>query len=166
MRRRHELSDEQWERIEPLLPPERGRRGRPANPNRIVVNGIVSLRFVELLAPVGCPSRVAELGRLPRRAHRRVRSTCGHLDRLRQHGSPTRQPLLNRDCFCVPCSPFLFLVPSLKGERDVQACRCGEGQCSRGFAARFCKQSLVSRVRDSEHNSAEPDGIGEGCPPR
>ena len=41
MRRRHELSDEQWERLEPLLPPERGRRGRPANPNRIVVNGIL-----------------------------------------------------------------------------------------------------------------------------
>lgn len=41
MRRRHELGDEQWERIEPLLPSERGRRGRPANPNRIVVNGIL-----------------------------------------------------------------------------------------------------------------------------
>ena len=39
--RRHELSDEQWDRIEPLLPPERGRRGRPAKPNRNMVNGIL-----------------------------------------------------------------------------------------------------------------------------
>ena len=92
-----------------------------------------------------------EVGRLPRRAHRRVRSTCGHLDRLRKHGTPTRWPLLNRDRFCVPCSPFLFLVPSLTGARagatTSRPASAGRGQHSpcalpRGFAARFCKRSL------------------------
>ena len=41
MQRRHELSDEQWERVKPLLPPERGRRGRPSKSNRVMVNGIL-----------------------------------------------------------------------------------------------------------------------------
>jgi len=40
MQRRHELSDEQWERISLLLPPEGG-RGRPAKPNRLMLNGIL-----------------------------------------------------------------------------------------------------------------------------
>ncbi len=39
---RHQLSDETWERIQPLLPPERsGKRGRPAKDNRLVVNAIL-----------------------------------------------------------------------------------------------------------------------------
>ena len=41
MRRRYELTDEQWARIGALLPPERGRRARPAKDNRLMVNGIV-----------------------------------------------------------------------------------------------------------------------------
>jgi hypothetical protein len=36
-----ELSDFEWSVLEPLLPSERGRGGRPAFDNRIVVNGIV-----------------------------------------------------------------------------------------------------------------------------
>lgn len=41
MRHRHELSDEEWVRIAPLLPPERGRRGRPSKDNRRMVNAML-----------------------------------------------------------------------------------------------------------------------------
>lgn len=41
MRHRHELSDEQWERLAPLLPLEEGRPGRPSElPNRTFMNAI------------------------------------------------------------------------------------------------------------------------------
>lgn len=40
--RRHELSEEQWNRIKELLPPERKTgKGRPAKENRIMLNGII-----------------------------------------------------------------------------------------------------------------------------
>lgn len=39
--RRHELTDEQWEKIKGLLPPERGRKARPARSNRPMVNAMV-----------------------------------------------------------------------------------------------------------------------------
>src|SRR5262245_52982875 len=39
--RRHELTDEEWSRIEPLLPSEGGRRGRPAKlSNRTFMNAV------------------------------------------------------------------------------------------------------------------------------
>jgi transposase len=39
---RHELSDAQWARLAPLLPPQRrSGRGRPAKDHRTVVNGIL-----------------------------------------------------------------------------------------------------------------------------
>jgi len=41
MIRRHELTDAQWERLQPLLPPQRPATGRPANDHRTVVNGIL-----------------------------------------------------------------------------------------------------------------------------
>lgn len=41
MSRRHELSDEQWERLRPFLPPQKARTGRPANDHRMMVNGMV-----------------------------------------------------------------------------------------------------------------------------
>ena len=41
--RRYELSDEQWSRIRPLLPPERGRWGRPAKENRAIFTGILCI---------------------------------------------------------------------------------------------------------------------------
>ena len=41
MLHRHELSDERWRRIAPLLPPERGRPGRPAKDNRCMVNAML-----------------------------------------------------------------------------------------------------------------------------
>ena len=44
MLRRYELTDEEWLRIEPLLPPENtGKQGRPRKDNRIIINGIVWL---------------------------------------------------------------------------------------------------------------------------
>lgn len=39
--KRHELTDEQWERLAPLLPPEKPSTGRPNKDHRTVVNGIL-----------------------------------------------------------------------------------------------------------------------------
>jgi transposase len=39
--RRGELTDEQWERLAPLLPPQKPRVGRPAQDHRLIVNGIL-----------------------------------------------------------------------------------------------------------------------------
>ena len=36
-----ELTDAQWERLRPLLPPQKPRTGRPANDHRTVLNGIL-----------------------------------------------------------------------------------------------------------------------------
>jgi transposase len=36
-----ELTDEQWERLAPLLPPQRPKMGRPPNDHRTVVEGMV-----------------------------------------------------------------------------------------------------------------------------
>lgn len=41
MRRRLELSDETWATIAPHLPPERGRKARPATDNRRMVNAVL-----------------------------------------------------------------------------------------------------------------------------
>lgn len=41
IQRRHELTDEQWQRLEPLLPPQRPARGRPAKDHRTILNGIL-----------------------------------------------------------------------------------------------------------------------------
>lgn len=41
---RHELTEEQWLRLEPLLPTQRGgpgRRGRPAKDHRTLINGML-----------------------------------------------------------------------------------------------------------------------------
>lgn len=39
--RRHELTDEQWEKLEPLLPPQKPHTGRPSKDHRTIVNGIL-----------------------------------------------------------------------------------------------------------------------------
>ncbi len=39
--RRHELTDDQWQQLAPLLPPQRPSTGRPAKDHRTVLNGIV-----------------------------------------------------------------------------------------------------------------------------
>lgn len=41
MRRRHELSDAQWERLASLLPPQCPATGRPAHDHRLIVNAIL-----------------------------------------------------------------------------------------------------------------------------
>ena len=42
MSRRYELTDEEWNRIAPLLPPENsGKQGHPKKCNRTILNGIV-----------------------------------------------------------------------------------------------------------------------------
>src|SRR5262245_49506953 len=41
MRRRHAISDEQWERIEALLPGRPGTPGRPASDNRLFVDAVL-----------------------------------------------------------------------------------------------------------------------------
>jgi transposase len=38
---RHELTDAQWERLAPLLPPQHPPTGRPAKDHRSVLNGIL-----------------------------------------------------------------------------------------------------------------------------
>ena len=40
MRRRHELTDAQWERLRPLLPPQRPETGRPGHDHRTILNAI------------------------------------------------------------------------------------------------------------------------------
>ncbi|MDL2264085.1 IS5 family transposase [Synergistaceae bacterium OttesenSCG-928-I11] len=43
---RHNLSDESWNRIKELLPPERsGKKGRPAKDNRLIVNAILWILY-------------------------------------------------------------------------------------------------------------------------
>ena len=42
MLRRYELTDEEWNQIVSLLPPENsGKQGRPSKCNRTILNGIV-----------------------------------------------------------------------------------------------------------------------------
>jgi transposase len=41
MSRRHELSDEQWEHIQPVLPPQKAQTGRPGNDHRTMLNGMI-----------------------------------------------------------------------------------------------------------------------------
>ena len=67
---RAELTDAQWQRLEPLLPPQRPAVGRPNNSHRQVVEGILSFgpdavtaSFVDVLAERD-PDQLAELARL------------------------------------------------------------------------------------------------------
>ena len=41
MKHRHELSDEQWARLAPLLPPQKPKTGRPARDHRQMVNAML-----------------------------------------------------------------------------------------------------------------------------
>ena len=38
---RHDLTDEQWNRLRPLLPPQKPSTGRPAHNHRQILNGIL-----------------------------------------------------------------------------------------------------------------------------
>jgi transposase len=49
---RHELTDEQWEQLQPLLPQQRtGKPGRPSHDHRRMINGIL------WIAKTGAPWR-------------------------------------------------------------------------------------------------------------
>jgi transposase len=39
--RREEVTDHQWEKLQPLLPPQKPRTGRPAEDHRRIINGIL-----------------------------------------------------------------------------------------------------------------------------
>jgi len=39
--RRHELTDDEWDRLVPLLPSQRPRTGRPAKDHRTILNGML-----------------------------------------------------------------------------------------------------------------------------
>jgi transposase len=41
LERRHEISENDWERVKDLLPPENAGEGRPSKPNRIMLNGML-----------------------------------------------------------------------------------------------------------------------------
>ena len=41
MSQRRDLTDAEWKRLEPLLPSQKGKRGRPRNNDRAVINGIL-----------------------------------------------------------------------------------------------------------------------------
>lgn len=46
MIKRHEITDEQWDRIKDMVPPEcSGGKGRLANDNRVMINAICEQRF-------------------------------------------------------------------------------------------------------------------------
>ena len=51
MANRHEISDQEWERVKDLLPPENSGEGRPSKPNRIMLNGML------WIAKTGAPWR-------------------------------------------------------------------------------------------------------------
>ncbi len=38
---RYDLSDQQWQQLEPLLPPQKPKTGRPASEHRKILNGIL-----------------------------------------------------------------------------------------------------------------------------
>jgi transposase len=40
---RHELTDAQWERLQPLLPPQKPHTGRPNKDHRLIINGLLWL---------------------------------------------------------------------------------------------------------------------------
>jgi len=42
--KRYELTDEQWQRLAPLLPPQRPRTGRPNQDHRTILDGILWIR--------------------------------------------------------------------------------------------------------------------------
>ena len=68
-RQRFELTDEQWAKIEPLLPPQKPRRGRPAADHRRIINGI--LWIIRTGAPWrDLPERYGPVGTVSSRFYR------------------------------------------------------------------------------------------------
>lgn len=62
--RRHELTDEQWARLAPLLPPQKPPTGRPNKDHRTVINGILWIlhtgaQWADLPERYGSPKTIA-----------------------------------------------------------------------------------------------------------
>lgn len=69
MRQRFELTDEQWAKIEPRLPPQKPHTGRPATDHRQIVNGI--LWIIRTGAPWrDLPERYGPVGTVSSRFYR------------------------------------------------------------------------------------------------
>src|SRR5260370_827517 len=69
--RRGELTDEQWEKLYPLLPPQKPIVGRPAQDHRLILNGI--LWIVRTVAPWrDLPERYGPWGTVASRFYRWV----------------------------------------------------------------------------------------------
>src|SRR3954467_7887987 len=65
----NDLTDAQWRRLEPLLPPERPRTGRPNHNHRTILNGI--LWVLRTGAPWrDLPERYGPVGTVPSRFYR------------------------------------------------------------------------------------------------
>src|SRR5260370_14606473 len=70
---RHELTDTQWHQLPPLLPPQKPRLGRPGQPHRRIINGILWILATgapwrDLPPQYGSPHTVPHpLSHLPRR---------------------------------------------------------------------------------------------------
>ena len=73
---RFDLTDRQWRRLEPLLPPQRPRTGRPNDDHRRIVNGI--LWVLRTGAPWrDLPERYGPVGTVSSRFYRWRRPGCG-----------------------------------------------------------------------------------------
>jgi transposase len=74
---RYELTDRQWQRLEPLLPPERPPTGRPNHPHRTILNGI--LWVLRTGAPWrDLPERYGPVGTVSSRFYRWCQSGLWH----------------------------------------------------------------------------------------
>jgi len=88
--KRYELTDEHWKRIEPLLPAQKPRTGRPNGEHRQIVNGIIwelksGAPWREL------PARYGKVGRVSSRFYRWVQGGVWQrvLDALRSQADET-----------------------------------------------------------------------------
>ena len=61
--RRHDMTDDVWERLKPHLPGGEGKRGRPAQDNRRFIDAVCWILRIGLLGAV-CP-RTTGTGRTP-----------------------------------------------------------------------------------------------------
>ena len=68
MRRRHELTDEQWDKLNDQLPGKAGDPGRTASDNRLFVNAVLYV----LKTGIPCPRKMARSARTLRQAQHGV----------------------------------------------------------------------------------------------
>ncbi len=87
---KQELTDAQWERLRPLLPPQTPRTGRPANNHRTVLNGI--LWILRTGSPWRClPERYGSWKTVSSRFYRRLRAGVKNLLDRSQPGDCRRK---------------------------------------------------------------------------